>query len=678
MPPSKSRKPSIPPPPSLNLAEIWFGELIPDLEDRAKDFKTDVNLVDDELIQLFKEEISGAVSGLLSGIGDKNEQTVREAAHTLQGMGGVAGAPEISVVGEEFSRSAIDNDWDRSQQMLEQLKGWLQAWETNTETPDVTSDPSTERLPELNGRILVVDDEKANRRFLESLLRDCGAEVLLAENGEEALERVARNRPDVALVDVMMPGISGYEVCRQITTRPELQHSSVIMVTAKNTVEDIEHAFLQGAFDYIRKPFNSRELLARVRNALLLQKNTEALKGWNARVSRELEMAGMVQSRLFDPTPVFTPACDFRVAYRPSEHIGGDMFDIQKLPGGDIAVYVADVAGHGVGSALITTLLKGLLNEILSTLHDTPLHEVGNELHRRYRASVQDPELYATLFLLRFTPDTGELHSLSCGHHAPLAFSTEGKLLRGLVEEKGGMPIGMMPAGMGDPYLPEDEVSVTLPPDSVLYLYTDGLIEARDRSDNECGSGELCRIIQTQLQETEGQADPEIILDRLSQAGYNLPADDCTLLSLTRLPASRIAACGESDITLEAADQLANELAKALEKSGWEENSAMLVRLLATEHLANVVKHGRCPPGKKLFHRLSLTPGGCELLISDPGMAWDPDHRRREKEQNNPLYAEGGRGLSIINKICSRQEHFRRDKLNHALYTVNQKDSLNF
>lgn len=654
--------------PSRDLGQRWFGGLIPDLEARSGDFETDLNVLDEELLQLFYEQIVVSVEEVRQGIGAADAKQIRESAHSLQGMGGVVGAPEISVLGVAFSEAAIAEDWCRCGELLTALEGWQGEWrpmEAGTGVP-------VEKMPALKGRILVVDDELPNRRFLEKLLKDCGAEVLLAENGEEALQLIARHQPDVALVDVVMPGISGYEVCERVTGTRELSQTMVIMVTAKSNVADIEHAFLKGAFDYIRKPFQSRELMARVRNALLLKKNTEALKSWNLRVSRDLETAGTVQAMLFDPTPVFARHYDFRVGYRSSQHIGGDMFDLHRLADGRLLFYVADVAGHGVGSALITTLIKGLISEVLSALGNPDLYEIGNELHRRYRLCVADPELYATMILVRMDPETGQVETLSCGHPPPLVFGENGKVLPGFVEEKGGMPVGMMPAEFGLPYLKEDEVHVCLPASATMYMYTDGLIEAKTGDGRECGEAGLVACIEQSVQDDKSLGDPDDILDGLLAEGYELTADDCTLMNLRRIPSEQVLACGERALSMEEVDGLSVELTEVLMQKGWEDLAVSMVRLLITEHLANVVKHGRCPQGKLLFYRLTLLPLGCVLVMSDPGIAWDPDHWRREKQKNPETFSEGGRGLGMIARICERQRHFRRDNYNHSVYTLHR------
>jgi PleD family two-component response regulator len=171
---------------------------------------------------------------------------------------------------------------------------------------ELSTEKTTSRLLQrLSGRVLVVDDELPNRLYLRKLLeaRDCI--VFDAADGASALEMALKVQPDLILVDVIMPEMNGFELCGKLRDTPRTSHIPVIMVTAKSKIEDIETGFELGAMDYIRKPFNPRELILRVGNALALKKSNDALSIWNNRVSRDLELAGAIQRSLFSDVPQF-------------------------------------------------------------------------------------------------------------------------------------------------------------------------------------------------------------------------------------------------------------------------------------------------------------------------------------------------------------------------------------
>lgn len=129
--------------------------------------------------------------------------------------------------------------------------------------------------------VLVVDDDQRNVRLMESILRGSGYRVVKAYNGEEALHAVESERPDLLLLDVMMPKMSGFELCQRLKGRYETRLLPVIMVTALNALEDKVQALEYGADDFLSKPINKVELLAKVRSVLrvkALQDELEARK----------------------------------------------------------------------------------------------------------------------------------------------------------------------------------------------------------------------------------------------------------------------------------------------------------------------------------------------------------------------------------------------------------------
>ena len=113
--------------------------------------------------------------------------------------------------------------------------------------------------------VLAVDDKPQNLQFLGKLLSDNGYEVGMAQNGQQALNFVKKNEPDLILLDIMMPDLDGYEVCKRLKTDFSAQHIPIIFLTAKTEAKDIVKGFEAGGVDYVTKPFNSAELLSRIR-----------------------------------------------------------------------------------------------------------------------------------------------------------------------------------------------------------------------------------------------------------------------------------------------------------------------------------------------------------------------------------------------------------------------------
>lgn len=139
--------------------------------------------------------------------------------------------------------------------------------------------------------ILIVDDYLQNLQVLGKNLEKAGYEIAIANSGEEALEVIKEVTPDLILLDVMMPGISGYEVCEILKSKQQTRGIPVIFLTAKTDPDDVAEGYQRGAVDYIYKPFSAPELLARVATHLELKHIREELAKLEGEKSKLLEKA---------------------------------------------------------------------------------------------------------------------------------------------------------------------------------------------------------------------------------------------------------------------------------------------------------------------------------------------------------------------------------------------------
>lgn len=146
---------------------------------------------------------------------------------------------------------------------------------TPTETP---APRPAERIDIAGCRVLLVDDNEQNLELLLAYLGELGCELCTATDGPEALEAVSGRPPDLVLLDIMMPRMSGFQVCKKIKADPATSGIPVLMVTALNEVADVEHAVEVGADDFLTKPVNRVELLTRVRSLLRISVLQKQLK----------------------------------------------------------------------------------------------------------------------------------------------------------------------------------------------------------------------------------------------------------------------------------------------------------------------------------------------------------------------------------------------------------------
>jgi two-component system alkaline phosphatase synthesis response regulator PhoP len=127
-------------------------------------------------------------------------------------------------------------------------------------------------------RILIADDNEPNVELLEAYLGGLDVETAVAVDGQDTLNKVASFRPHLVLLDIMMPKLSGFEVCKKLKSDPATSHIMVLMVTALNELGDIERAVQAGTDDFLSKPVNKAELLKRVDNMLKLHHVTDEVE----------------------------------------------------------------------------------------------------------------------------------------------------------------------------------------------------------------------------------------------------------------------------------------------------------------------------------------------------------------------------------------------------------------
>jgi len=195
-------------------------------------------------------------------------------------------------------------------------------------------------------KVLVVDDQPANIQILADALQ-AQYDVRVANNGEKALQIAhEQNKPDLILLDVMMPGVDGFEVCRRLKREKTTQHIPIIFVTAKNNVTDEELGLRLGAVDYISKPFSIPVVKARVRNHILLKQRADLLE----ELASVDPLTHLPNRRLFEKTL----HQEWKRAQREGAAISILMLDI------DYFKQYNDHYGHGAGDICLQVVAKAL------------------------------------------------------------------------------------------------------------------------------------------------------------------------------------------------------------------------------------------------------------------------------------------------------------------------------
>ncbi|MET0543347.1 MAG: SpoIIE family protein phosphatase [Variovorax sp.] len=377
-------------------------------------------------------------------------------------------------------------------------------------------------------RMLVVDDNEMNRDVLSRRLQRNGHAVEAVEDGEHALARLRDQSFDLILLDVMMPGIDGYEVLGRLKAQPATRHIPVIMISALGETDSVVKCLALGADDYLTKPFNPLILQARVEACLLKKRAHDGEMRHMQSMEREFEIGRAIQAGFLPESLPELTGWDIAARFRPARQVAGDFYDVFPTQAGGIVIVVADVCDKGVGAALYMALFRTLIRSTASQRFPdgtdaSAILLATATLANDYIARVHGrANMFATAFLSILDPGTGALVYVNAGHDPPLVAGAAGVRQRlGLT----GPALGLLPGQrftVGTAQLVDGDL---------LLGYTDGVVEATGA---EGAFGEA-RLIEALLGTGSAEAMLHGIESALdSHSAGAEAADDITMVMLRR------------------------------------------------------------------------------------------------------------------------------------------------
>lgn len=380
-------------------------------------------------------------------------------------------------------------------------------------------------------RMLVVDDNEMNRDVLTRRLQRCGHAVEAVADGELALARLRGQAFDLVLLDVMMPGIDGYEVLARIKEDAALRHLPVIMITALGEADSVIRCIELGADDYLTKPFNPLILQARVDASLLKKRAHDGELRHLRDMEREFEIGRAIQRGFLPESTPQHAGWELATRFRPARQVAGDFYDLFNVSTGHLAIVVADVCDKGVGAALYMALFRTLIRATASQPYRRETEPASiliaaAAVTNNYIASVHGrANMFATVFLALLDPASGALLYINAGHEPPLICGP------------GGIRQRLALTGPALGLLPEQRFSVgqaQLHPGELLLGYTDGVTEATGAA-GEFGEARLHALLATPGESAEALLlAVEQALDRHGDGAE--PMDDVTLVACRRSP----------------------------------------------------------------------------------------------------------------------------------------------
>ena len=362
--------------------------------------------------------------------------------------------------------------------------------------------------------ILLVDDQPANLQVLMHTLEWFGCKLLVAKNGEAALAIARKVHPDLILLDIMMPGIDGFEVCRRLKADQNTQNIPVIFLSALDETEDKVHGLQLGAVDYIAKPFQPEEVIARVNTHLTIHQLTREVQLQKDELEHELKIVAQLQRNLLPQSLPQIEGLKLAVHYETSRYTGGDYYDVVELPNGLLAILVADAEGHSAPATVMMAITCTLFRSCSSCLEkpDQILSYINDNLCK------VNLESFVTAIYAVYDIQRKKMKIARAGHPFPIRCRSTEKTAEEIQCE--GVPL------MGfQPYAEVPVTEVALEPGDRLLFYTDGITDRSNEMQELYGKNRLLSELGT-----AALNDPEAILseimDDLSRFAGNRPADD--------------------------------------------------------------------------------------------------------------------------------------------------------
>ena len=377
----------------------------------------------------------------------------------------------------------------------------------------------------IKSHILIVEDVAFNRLIIQKILSQKGFKnISMAIDGVEAYEKTLKTKPDLVLLDLMLPKMDGYEYCRLIRQNAEFKDMPIVIQTILSQEEERSKAFACGASDLVTKPINPFELVARLTLHLERQELLRNLRTYQQRVQVELESACKMQDSILPGKDTLN---ELKTRYgitiqslsEASSEIGGDLWGVRMISDVECAIYIADFSGHGVTAALNAFRLQAIFQSMLMEVHQPSLlmQDINLKLYE-----LLEPGQFATMFYAVINIEKEELNYAAAGSTHP-AVIRDRKTIEWL--DGSGLPLGAHNKALYKtrvvPFKREDS----------LFLYSDALIETPNKK------GELFtpQMIEAYLPAKTPQMSFKTIVNKFKEHHNETIADDLTLLFLSRL-----------------------------------------------------------------------------------------------------------------------------------------------
>ncbi|MEQ8822220.1 MAG: response regulator [Sumerlaeia bacterium] len=435
----------------------------------------------------------------------ESEDVLRRALHGLKGSCGQVGAEGLVrfvTMAEEAVATRNEDGLDEAVSYIraehERVREDLEEYARQLE--HLSAAEREEELPDAGERrtVLLAEDDPVSRQVLKKYLNRWGYDARVVVNGEEAYAALQED-PELSILitDWMMPELDGLGLTRRVRGERRENYLYIVMLTAKSDRSDLLEGMEAGVDAFLTKPIDAAEVLAQLRVAERMLELEEELAHRldevtraHRQIKRELAAAARVQqSRLPRAAPEF-PGVEFGWIFDSCDEVAGDMLNVVPLDEDRVAVYILDVAGHGVKAAFLSVTLSDVLrvpqagSGVLARVDDEGRRtfnspaEVAHILNRRFPMQNELNQFFTILYGILDIPRRTFTYTRA-GH--PELFLARGGEIEVLDSDAAGPAIGIIED------IPYENAVLHLQAGDRLYLYTDGVVEAQDREGHEYG-----------------------------------------------------------------------------------------------------------------------------------------------------------------------------------------------
>lgn len=386
--------------------------------------------------------------------------------------------------------------------------------------------PAAEEPP----TVLIVDDDPVARLAMAGRIKKLGYRVLEAGDGRSGLAMLRRERPELTILDWMMPDLDGPSFCERVRGDSEIGSSQILMMTSNDHPEHIAEGLARGADDFLSKAASRQEIIARVqagiRAALLIRKLeqiSDELRNKQALLDGELQAAARYVESLLPVPGTVLPGVELAHLYRPSLALGGDLYNVVRCGDDSVGVYLLDASGHGVSSALRSASLATFLRE------DSLLRYVGSrdpgaivtEANRLFPLTERGD--YFTILIARLDLQFQRLLYATAGHSGACIHRRSGA-----VE---WFPPPSLPLGF-DPSHLYRTVEIPVQPGDRLYVLSDGLYEVPNSTGELWGKERLAVAFQKTADRTLKDVLSSVVEEAARWSGQDCFPDDVAVMGI--------------------------------------------------------------------------------------------------------------------------------------------------